>query len=261
MPSVAEDNLVACFPERSIAGFSRLDLTFLFYSYIHALIGPTSSVLDLGAGRGAHGGAEISDYKRRYATLQGRVGRVVGADVDPAVLQNPHVDEAVVFDPCAPLPFPDATFDVVLSDWVLEHVEDPASFAREVERVLKPGGWFCARTPNRFGIVAMGATLIPNSLHSKAISILQPGRSEVDVFPTRYRLNTESAIRRYFPEGRWRNCSFTHSAEIMYFARSRALLRITSWIGGVVPAALRPFLLVFVQKRPTAAPDTARTPR
>lgn len=40
------------------------------------------------------------------------------------------------------LPFPDANFDVVIMDAVLEHVLSPERAIREVARVLKPGGVF-----------------------------------------------------------------------------------------------------------------------
>jgi SAM-dependent methyltransferase len=38
------------------------------------------------------------------------------------------------------LPFADATFDVALCDNVVDHAEDPAEIARELVRVLAPGG-------------------------------------------------------------------------------------------------------------------------
>ncbi len=38
------------------------------------------------------------------------------------------------------LPFPDASFDMVLSHAVIEHVADAALYLREMARVLKPGG-------------------------------------------------------------------------------------------------------------------------
>lgn len=45
------------------------------------------------------------------------------------------------------LPFPDNTFDAVFSLNVLEHVRDPFSSAKELERVLKPGGKMYVAVP------------------------------------------------------------------------------------------------------------------
>jgi 2-polyprenyl-3-methyl-5-hydroxy-6-metoxy-1,4-benzoquinol methylase len=52
-------------------------------------------------------------------------------------------------------PFPNETFDLVVSDSTFEHVSDAEQVASELDRVLKPGGWICARTPNRHGYVAL----------------------------------------------------------------------------------------------------------
>jgi SAM-dependent methyltransferase len=48
-----------------------------------------------------------------------------------------------------PYPFPDNSIDGVVCCEVLEHLfRDPAWMLREVNRVLKPGGWFLVTTPN-----------------------------------------------------------------------------------------------------------------
>jgi 2-polyprenyl-6-hydroxyphenyl methylase/3-demethylubiquinone-9 3-methyltransferase len=50
-------------------------------------------------------------------------------------------------DLAEPLPFPDASFDVAWCSEVLEHLFDPAGCAREIHRVLRPGGLLLATVP------------------------------------------------------------------------------------------------------------------
>lgn len=47
------------------------------------------------------------------------------------------------------LPFPDASFDLLLSHEVLEHVQNDAEAIREMVRVLRPGGRLALFCPNR----------------------------------------------------------------------------------------------------------------
>jgi SAM-dependent methyltransferase len=48
------------------------------------------------------------------------------------------------------LPFPDETFDVVVSEQMLEHVRRPYAVAKELERVTKKGGCIYTATPYMF---------------------------------------------------------------------------------------------------------------
>ena len=48
------------------------------------------------------------------------------------------------------LPFPDASFDVVMSFDVLEHIPDTDGHLQEVARVLRPGGSYVLQTPNKW---------------------------------------------------------------------------------------------------------------
>jgi SAM-dependent methyltransferase len=91
------------------------------------------------------------------------------------------------------LPFPDARFDLVFSDNVLEHLDEPVPVFREVFRVLRPGGLFLAKTPNRHHYVALLARLTPTSFHRWINR--RRGRQSADTFPTRYRANSRGRIR------------------------------------------------------------------
>jgi len=50
--------------------------------------------------------------------------------------------------------FPDHSFDAVLASHLIEHLNNPGSFVREVRRILKPNGRFYVTTPNIAGLQA-----------------------------------------------------------------------------------------------------------
>lgn len=107
-------------------------------------------VRDLGAGVGI---VEAMDFR-------GRARRVCGVDPDPRVVDNPYFDEGRVGVGEA-IPYPDASFRLVLADNVLEHLPDPAAVFAEVARVLRPGGLFLAKTLNKWHDVPLIARLVP----------------------------------------------------------------------------------------------------
>lgn len=126
--------------------------------------------------------------------LRGVAGCVHGIDPDPRVLANPYLDEARIGSGEA-IPYPAATFDLVFSNNVLEHLESPAKVFREVTRVLRPGGRFLAKTPNARHYVPVVARFTSHWFHETVNRVR--GRAEADTFPTLYRVNTEERIRHY----------------------------------------------------------------
>lgn len=143
---------------------------------------PDHVVLDAGAGRGK---AFTHDYKDN-ASL------VVGLDRDPHVSENPLLHRAVLGD-LARLPFPGATFDLVLAKYLLEHLERPPEVLRELRRVLKPGGHLVFHTPNRFHYVPLAARLTPHRFH---VWLNEKRGAEGHVFETYYRANDRRTLQR-----------------------------------------------------------------
>jgi len=90
---------------------------------------------DLGAGRGE---------------LSGRLS-ALGYDVTAVERYLPQFEAKVPLvdaDLNQVFPFDDASFDVVMAVEILEHLENPRMFLRELARVLRPGGRAVVSTPN-----------------------------------------------------------------------------------------------------------------
>ena len=154
---------------------------WLFREKIISHISDDSIVLDLGAGAGIVSQMDFRD----------KVAYVCGVDLDSRVVDNQMLDEGRVSD-AGEIPYDDNYFDIVFSDNVLEHLDQPLDVFEEVNRVLKPGGVFVFKTPNMWHYMPVIARLTPHFFHKYVNKIR--GRSEVDTFPTRYRANTKRDI-------------------------------------------------------------------
>lgn len=153
-----------------------------FREQILSRLQPEFEILDMGAGVGI-----VS-----HMNFRGSVARVCGIDPSVRVHENPHLDEAKE-GLGENIPYPDESFDLVFSDNVLEHLAEPASVFREVHRVLKPGGYFLAKTPNYCHYVAGIARVTPHWFHQFYSSLR--GRAPADTFPTHYRANSQKTIQ------------------------------------------------------------------
>ena len=109
-------------------------------------------VLDCGCGPGR--------ITRELAEAVGPTGTLVGVDltiegVRPTFEPATDTRAPVRFqaaDICH-LPFPDASFDVVFAHVLFGHLDMPVAAAREIMRVLRPGGLIAMRSPDWGGFL------------------------------------------------------------------------------------------------------------
>ena len=102
---------------------------------------PGGSLLDLGCGDG-----ELTVVLGARA----QVARLAGVEYveEVAARAREHGVDVAVADLCAELPFDDASFDVIHSNQVIEHLPCTDHFMREVRRLLKPDGYAVISTNN-----------------------------------------------------------------------------------------------------------------
>jgi SAM-dependent methyltransferase len=103
-------------------------------------ISPGAHVLDLGCGAGTD--------TLVAAQMVGAAGRVVGVDMTPEMLANARAAASemratnveFVESEAEHLPFADESFDVVISNGVIDLIPDKDAVFGEIFRVLRPGG-------------------------------------------------------------------------------------------------------------------------
>jgi SAM-dependent methyltransferase len=156
-----------------------------FDGVVEAHLTADSVVLDLGCGR--TGGMERFWRKAKLA---------IGIDPDLESLAARGGGMAVLQAGGEHLPFADATFDIVVSVWVIEHLETPERVFAEVARITKPGGHFIFLTPNALNPLVFGNRVgqMAPWLQQQLVSNVY-GRDKGDTFAVRYRANTTSRLR------------------------------------------------------------------
>lgn len=96
-------------------------------------------VLDCGCGEG---------YVSRE--LAQKNNKVVGIDLSEYIIKAAKMaaigDEDYIRGDARQMPFPDESFDCVVSNFLLVELEEPEVFIKEVRRVLKPNGRFIFQT-------------------------------------------------------------------------------------------------------------------
>lgn len=124
-PKISKDNLESFIIRSEI--FKAVSKVFPMFS---------GKILDSGCGS--------MPYKKMILS-NSKITEYIGLDIESALnYQNTKAD--FLWDGCI-MPFEDASFDVVISTEVLEHVPDPDLYLMEVKRVLKPGGMFFFTVP------------------------------------------------------------------------------------------------------------------
>lgn len=142
---------------------------------------PCEALLDAGCGDGRHLAA--------LATIGPVPEIIVGTDISDRILDTAR---AATLEAGVPthflranleqLPLPDVSFDVVLCSQVIEHLLAPAEGARELARVLRPGGVLVLSTDNR----ANRVTRLLNAPRRLVVAALRwQGRRKNVEFPHR----------------------------------------------------------------------------
>jgi ubiquinone/menaquinone biosynthesis C-methylase UbiE len=150
-PALADPRLPGLPPEdvqkitNNVAGAATLRAAAVVYENTASLIAKHNpqlrdpNILDFGCGWG-----RIARFLPQLTTVENIYGTDVDAGLIKACHDHLHAPNYAVMTSGAALPYPDAMFDVVLSNSVFSHLSEASHrfHVGEIARVLKPGGLF-----------------------------------------------------------------------------------------------------------------------
>ncbi|MFI4861763.1 MAG: class I SAM-dependent methyltransferase [Phycisphaerales bacterium JB063] len=166
---------------------------YAYFSVLDETLQDGDRWLELGCGRRI-APAWLRHASRIEQALLARAGEVVGVDPDAQALADNLLPMTHHLGTAEHVPEPDACFDLITANMVVEHLEQPQEVLREASRLLRPGGRILFHTPNRWYPVTAMAAMVPDMLRNRLTAWLEK-RDLKDIYPTRYRMNSVASIR------------------------------------------------------------------
>jgi len=140
------------------------------------------AVVDIGAGDGAFS----SLLARSGALLTVVDNQEEGLKIAQSMFTQKGLQAMFVKGDAGHIPLPDASADVVTCIEIIEHLDDPEAFIREVKRILKPGGVLVLTTPYRLGEIFMSHFHVHEFYPTELQKLVEPYFVDVHVIESHH---------------------------------------------------------------------------
>jgi ubiquinone/menaquinone biosynthesis C-methylase UbiE len=187
-----------------------------FFERVKKLTNAQPIILDVGCGNRS----DLSQY------LRANSNNIIihGIDIDEYAKDNPDVDQ-VYIGSAEKMPFEDEIYDMVFSQFLLEHVEDAHKTLASMARVLKKDGTLIITIPNPASPEGMVTKLTPYSFHVKFKRVVEKvDDAHQNTFPTRYSFKSVKNIKSILHDLGFKIVEAHYIAESFYRFRRRPIL-------------------------------------
>jgi SAM-dependent methyltransferase len=188
----------------------RISLSDDYWRILDRILVEKSMVLDPGAGK-----------KGMLSLFKGRHIVTVGLDLSYEDLKE---NQNLTFRVCGDaqyLPFKSNCFDVIVSQWLLEHLSVPGLFIMESSRILRNHGNVLLVSNSLFCPLMFFNAIMPAKLRDWLKQQFLPREVEEDTFPTYYRANTHNQLKRKTRKAGLKELYFNCLSDLSFFVFNR----------------------------------------
>ena len=206
----------------------------LYINLIDREVTAKTKVLDIGCGHG--------DFLK---AVFARTEHTYGIDSDGQALKKNTIIKNKINGSAEQMPLPNNFFDLVVSSWAFEHLENPRRVLTEIYRILKPGGKIIFLTPNSWNYVVWINRLIPRLFRDFLTQKLY-NRQEHDTFPTRYKINSVKKIDKRFASLGFKKSQLILNGDPSYISFNQMLFKLACFIEKILDIKLLNFAKVHI---------------
>jgi SAM-dependent methyltransferase len=210
------------------------DSVSIYRNYIDKNTCEDTRILDIGCGH-------VDFMKSIYS----RTPHVYGIEPNIYTLRKNRTIKNKVTALAENIPFPDNFFDLAVSAWVVEHLDDTMSVFRDIHRALKPGGKLIFLTPNSWNYITWINRAIPNAVHDFLTRRLY-GREEKDTYPVRYRMNSLVKINSVLSNLHFKKHEIIFNGDPSYISFNRTLFKFSCFIEKLLDLSLLEYTKVHI---------------
>lgn len=127
---------------------------------------------------------------------QGRTKLAVGVDLSAKALKKNSSLDRLLVSSVEKLPFPDNSFDIIICQWVVEHLKRPDLAFKEFSRVLRENGDLIVVTNSIYNPLMLINALLPVKIRDRLKEKVFPAQIKEDTFPTYYHCNSKKRLNK-----------------------------------------------------------------
>lgn len=175
-----EINQKICFKIENILPHTKPDITELYTTVVSEYANKKAGriIVDIGGGRYTPFAKYLSPAKKHKL--------IVIDSLEKELRNNVDADQIIVADINKQLLLKPNSTDLIVSRYVLEHLDNLPSFLSHSQKILKDGGYSIHLFSGKFALFAIINQLLPDKLSNILLNHLIPGSKNIRGFHTSY---------------------------------------------------------------------------